>query len=107
MNNQTAVDLLSVLGSGLRLAIFRILLQAGKDGLNPKYISDKLSIKPNKLSFHLNSLKKHNLVNNKKNGRELIYFANYKTIPKSIRLSFENCCKGNEGECIGREIDKK
>ena len=50
MNNEKAVNLLSILGSDLRLPIFRMLIQAGDKGLNPKYIADKLDIKPNK--FH-------------------------------------------------------
>lgn len=99
MNNNRAVDLLSILGSEIRLPIFRMLMQAGEKGLNPKFISDKLDIKPNKLSFHLNNLKKCNLVNSKKDGRELIYSTNYETAKKLVDFLFENCCKDDGGSC--------
>ena len=82
----------NTLGNDIRLTIFRMLIQAGDSGLNPKYISDKLDIKPNKLSFHLNSLKKINLVQHNRNGRELFYYANYKTAQNLVEFLFENCC---------------
>ena len=100
MNNEKAVNLLSVLGSDIRLPIFRMLIQAGKEGLHPKDISNKLNIKPNKLSFHLNSLKKYNLVKSDKNGRELIYSTNYNTIQSLVDFLFENCCKNDDKNCI-------
>ncbi len=102
MNNKKAVNLLSILGSDIRLPIFRMLIQAGKSGLNPGYIGEKLDIKSNKLAFHLKNLKKHNLVSSKKNGRELIYFTNYKTIQNLVDFLFENCCKGDDKDCSNK-----
>ncbi len=106
MNNKIAVNLLSILGSDIRLPIFRMLVQAGKNGLNPGYIANKLDIKPNKLSFHLNGLKKANLINSKKNGRELIYYANYKTIKDLVGFLFENCCNNDKIDCLDINICK-
>ena len=103
MNNDKAVNLLSILGSDIRLPIFRMLIQAGEKGLNPRYISDKLNIKPNKLSFHLNNMKKYNLVSSKKNGRELIYSTNYKTIQNLVDFLFKNCCMGDNKKCFDND----
>jgi ArsR family transcriptional regulator len=100
MNNNVAVKLLSILGNDIRLSIFRLLIQAGKEGLNPSYIAQKLDIKSNKLSFHLNGLKKANLVNCEKNGRELIYSTNYKIIGGLVDFLFENCCNGDNSTCL-------
>lgn len=98
MNHDIAVDLLSKLGNKIRLRIFKMLIQAGQEGLNPKYISDKLEIKPNKLSFHLNNLKEHDLIRSTKDGRELIYLANYQKTRELVDYLFEKCCNG-KGSC--------
>lgn len=101
MNHNIAVNLLNTLGNNIRLLIFRMLIQAGDKGLNPKDISDELNIMPNKLSFHLNDLKKFGLITNKKDGRELIYSANYKLTQELVEFLFENCCQGenNTNSC--------
>lgn len=96
MDNKVAVNLLNTLGNNFRLSIFKMLIQAGDNGLKPKYISEVLKIKPNKLSFHLNDLKKFKLITNKKQGRELIYYANYKITRQLVDFLFENCCIGFE-----------
>ena len=54
-----------------------MLVQAGSDGLNPSEINEELKIQDNKLSFHLNHLKKNELITFKRSGRNLIYYANY------------------------------
>ncbi|MFT6331785.1 MAG: putative transcriptional regulator [Lentimonas sp.] len=100
MNNQIAVNLLSILGSDVRLPIFKMLIQAGEKGLNPKYISDELAIKPNKLSFHLNGLKKSELIRCVKKGREMVYYANYQTTRNLVEYLFDNCCNDDETDCL-------
>jgi ArsR family transcriptional regulator len=101
MENNTAIKLLKTLGNDFRLPIIKMLIKAGKQGLNPSYISSKLDIKPNKLSFHLNDLKKINLITSKKSGREIIYFANYKLMNNLVDFLFDQCCVDDEdGACI-------
>lgn len=104
MDNKIAVNLLNILGNDIRLSIFRMLIQAGDEGLNPSYIAEKLDIKSNKLSFHLNGLKKANLVNCKKNGRELLYSTNYKVIGGLVDFLFENCCNSNGTTCVDPKV---
>ena len=105
INNDIAVNLLSILGSKIRLPIFRMLIQAGNSGLQPKYITDKLDIKPNKLSFHLKGMRESGLVSAKKNGRELIYCANYQTTQDLVAFLFENCCSDDESkECVDVDL---
>jgi predicted transcriptional regulator len=106
MDSKIAVNLLSLLGSQIRLSIFKMLIKAGKCGLKPTYISEKLDIKPNKLSFHLSGLKKSELINCTKKGRELTYFANYQTINQLVEFLFENCCDGNKEGCLDTELCK-
>ena len=100
MDNKTATQLFSLLGNDIRLSIFRMLIQAGDSGIRPKQMSDQLKIEPNGLSFHLNKLKELALINNKKSGRELIYYANYKIIEGLVDYLFENCCNGDTKKCF-------
>ncbi|MFT6106457.1 MAG: putative transcriptional regulator [Rickettsiales bacterium] len=106
MDNKIAVNLLSLLGSDIRLSIFRMLIKAGKCGLKPTYISKKIDINPSKLSFHLSGLKKSGLINFTKEGRELTYFANYQTINQLVEFLFENCCEGDKEDCLSSDLCK-
>ena len=76
-----------------------MLIKAGNKGLHPKNISDELDIKPSRLSFHLNNLKKSDLVTIKKDGRELIYVANYQTTKDLVDYLFEKCCIDDGDGC--------
>ena len=98
MENQLAVNLLKTLGNDFRLPIIRMLIKAGKAGLNPSYISTELDIKPNRLSFHLADLKAVKLVISKKSGREIKYFANYDMMNNLVDFLFAECCVDDQGE---------
>ena len=98
MENQLAVNLLKTLGNDFRLPIIRMLIKAGKAGLNPSYISTELDIKPNRLSFHLADLKAVKLVISKKSGREIKYFANYDMMNNLVDFLFAECCVDDKGE---------
>jgi predicted transcriptional regulator len=106
LDSKIAVNLLSLLGSDIRLSIFKMLIKAGKCGLKPTYISETLDIKPNKLSFHLSGLKKSQLIDYTKKGRELTYFANYQTINQLVEFLFENCCDGDKEDCLDADLCK-
>jgi len=78
-----------------------MLVQAGSKGLNPSEINSELNIQDNKLSFHLNHLKKINLISFKRSGRNLIYFANYDKIKHLIDYLFERCCEKSDSDaCV-------
>lgn len=94
LQTASAVQLLSSLAQEARLAIFRLLVQAGKTGLAAGKISEHLNIPVSTLSFHLKELSHTGLISAKQEGRFIIYSANYATMNDLIAFLTENCCIG-------------
>jgi ArsR family transcriptional regulator, arsenate/arsenite/antimonite-responsive transcriptional repressor len=94
-----ALDVLSALGQPSRLRIFRALVGAGPDGLNPGQIGDTLRIPPNALSFHLRALHGSGLVSLQREGRFLRYRANLGAMQELLQFLTANCCGGEP--CAG------
>jgi ArsR family transcriptional regulator len=94
MDIKATVTALASLAHESRLAIFRVLVQAGSAGLSAGKISEILQIAPSSLSFHLKELAYAHLVTATQQGRFVIYVANYLTMNKLIADLTENCCAG-------------
>lgn len=94
MKNADAVVLLSALSQETRLAVFRLLVQQGPDGLPAGQIADRLDISPATLSFHLKELTNAGLTLSRQDGRFVIYSANYKAMDRLLSFLTENCCAG-------------
>lgn len=94
MESKSAVTALSALAQDSRLAIFRLLVQAGPEGLAAGQIGEGLRIAPSSLSFHLKELTHARLVSPRQEGRYIIYSANFSTMNELIDFLTENCCKG-------------
>lgn len=94
MDNPSVVAALSALAQESRLAVFRLLVQAGPDGMAATRIAEALDIPPSSLSFHLKELTNSQLVHQLKAGRSLIYSANFATMSGLISFLTENCCGG-------------
>jgi len=109
MNNQSAITLLSSIANEARLAIFRRLVQAGKDGLAAGAISEELSIPNSTLSFHLKELSHTGLINAKQESRFIYYSANYAAMNDLLAYLTENCCAGEQACCpeISCDIQSK
>ncbi len=75
MEHLSAVDALSALAHESRLAIFRVLVPEGPDGLPAGEIGKRLGIAANALSFHLTRLRYAGLVSVRRNGQQMIYAA--------------------------------
>lgn len=99
MDNHNAVKLLSSIAQEARLAIFRLLVQVGKDGLAAGSISEQLGIPNSTLSFHLKELNFAGLINAKQDGRYIYYTANYGMMNELLSYLTENCCAGQEVCC--------
>lgn len=95
MNTKNAIASLAALAQESRLAVFRLLVQAGPEGLAATKIAEQLDIAPSSLSFHLKELTHANMVIQKKAGRSLIYSANFDTMNGLLGFLTENCCGGN------------
>ncbi len=105
MNNQSAVTLLSSIANEARLAIFRRLVQAGKNGLAAGAISEQLSIPNSTLSFHLKELSHAGLIRAKQESRFIYYSANYDAMNDLLAYLTENCCAGEQACCPDTSCD--
>jgi ArsR family transcriptional regulator, arsenate/arsenite/antimonite-responsive transcriptional repressor len=95
MKSKNMVAVLAALAQESRLAVFRLLVQAGPEGMPATRIAEALKIAPSSLSFHLKELMHANLIVQKKAGRSLIYSANFATMNELVGFLTENCCGGN------------
>ncbi|MDE2584826.1 MAG: helix-turn-helix transcriptional regulator [Betaproteobacteria bacterium] len=95
METLNAAELLAALGHESRLAIFRLLIQAGPDGINASAIGEQLSMAPATLSFHLAHLSRVGLISGERESRFIHYSANYSTMDDLIAFLTSNCCQGN------------
>lgn len=85
---------LSALAQEHRLALFRLLVQAGPDGIAAGALATRLDIANSSLSFHLAQLRESGLVEQRREGRSLIYSANYPAMDALVAYLMENCCSG-------------
>lgn len=94
MESKTVISALEALAQEHRLAVFRALVQAGRGGLTPSHLSDTLDLPAPTLSFHLAQLKHAGLITVIREGRSLIYSADYDAMRGVIDFLTENCCAG-------------
>jgi ArsR family transcriptional regulator, arsenate/arsenite/antimonite-responsive transcriptional repressor len=94
VTEKTAVKALAALAQDTRLAIYRLLVQQGPDGLSVGDIAERLELANATLSFHLKELANAELVAARQDGRFIYYSANYPSMNGLIDYLTENCCKG-------------
>ncbi|HSA90669.1 MAG TPA: metalloregulator ArsR/SmtB family transcription factor [Burkholderiales bacterium] len=94
METKQAVQTLSALAQESRLAIFRLLVQAGPEGLAAGAIGEKLGLPPATLSFHLAGLTRAGLARSRQEGRFVIYSADYAAMNALVGFLTDNCCQG-------------
>lgn len=95
MDSRSAVSALAALANESRLAIFRLLVQVGPEGLAASRISEQLNIPPSSLSFHLKELSHAGLAISRQEGRFVIYAAHFDTMNALMAFMSDNCCGGN------------
>lgn len=98
MEKSDAVVALAALAQETRLDIFRLLVEAGTDGLPAGAIGATLELPPATLSFHLNQLRHARLIGFQRKGRSLIYSTEYASMNSLVAYLTENCCQGS-GTC--------
>ena len=94
MDSAAVVTALGALAQEHRLAVFRLLVQAGDKGMPAGSIADALSLPNSSLSFHLAQLNRAGLVCQERQGRSLIYTADYAAMNALLGYLTENCCAG-------------
>jgi ArsR family transcriptional regulator len=99
MQPNEAVDALGALAHEHRLAIYRLLVERGPDGLAAGVIAERLGIQPSSLTFHLQHLRRAGLIDQKRASRQLIYAADFAAMNALVGFLTENCCGGATAEC--------
>jgi DNA-binding transcriptional ArsR family regulator len=99
MEKKLAVDALSALAHGGRLAIFRLLVKAGPEGLAAGQIARKLATAPNTLSAQLLILANAKLVKARREGRSIFYAADFDRMASLLLFLTEDCCGGKPEIC--------
>ena len=91
------VDALGALAHEHRLAIFRLLVERGVDGLPAGQIAERMGLVPSSLTFHLQNLQRAGLIKQRRDSRQLIYSADFDAMTSVVGYLTENCCA--DGEC--------
>ena len=94
MEKTDAVHALAALAQDNRLDVFRLLVQAGPDGMSAGAIADALDLPPNTLTFHFDRLRMAGLATVRRDGRSMIYAAQFETMNALLGFLTENCCGG-------------
>ena len=99
MKDERAIDAFAALAQTSRMAIFRLLVRSGPEGLKVGEISQRLGIVSSTLSGHLSVLKRAGLLTATRHQREIIYAANLVIVNDLIGYLLEDCCDGRLENC--------
>lgn len=94
MEKMDAVAALAALAQDNRLDVFRLLVQAGPEGMPAGAVAQALDLAPNTLTFHFDRLRVAGLVTARRDGRSIIYAAQFAQMNALVAFLTENCCGG-------------
>ena len=94
MQESDVVKALAALAQETRLRLYRLLVVAGKDGLTPGTMAETLGVPPTALSFHLKELSHAGLVTSERDGRNIIYRAEFTVMDALLGFLTAECCQG-------------
>lgn len=100
MDTKHALTALAALAQESRLAVFRLLIEAGPGGMAASKIGEALKVPASSLSFHLKELSHANLISARQDGRFVIYSAQFATMNDLIAFLTDNCCGGQACEGV-------
>ena len=99
MDKTHALAALAALSQENRLDVFRLLVQAGPEGLPAGRLAHALDLAPSALTFHFDRLRDAGLVTVRREGRSMIYAAQYDAMNALLAYLTENCCQGSSATC--------
>src|SRR3981189_1867382 len=99
MKTPEVIEALGALAHAHRLAIFRLLIERGPEGLPAGRIADRVGLVPSSLTFHLQNLQRSGLIVQRRESRNLIYSVDFDAMNSVIGYLTENCCAGSGGSC--------
>jgi ArsR family transcriptional regulator, arsenate/arsenite/antimonite-responsive transcriptional repressor len=99
MEKNNVVAALAALAQDNRLDVFRLLVQAGPEGMAAGAVATALDLAPNTLTFHFDRLRQAGLVTVRRDGRSMIYAARFDTMNELLGFLTKNCCGGAPEKC--------
>ncbi len=103
MKKHDALAALAALAQDNRLDVYRLLVRAGPEGMAAGGVATALRLAPNALTFHFDRLRESGLVNVRRDGRSMIYTAQFDTMNALLVYLTENCCRGQSDQCMPAE----
>jgi|SRR6516165_5636056 DNA-binding transcriptional ArsR family regulator len=103
MKKTDAVAALAALAQDNRLDVFRLVVQAGPEGMPAGAVAEALDLAPNTLTFHFDRLRTAGLVTARREGRSMIYAAQFETMNSLLGYLTDNCCRGAPETCAPLE----
>jgi ArsR family transcriptional regulator len=100
METKSAVRALAALAQETRLSIFRLLVQAGPQGIAVGHVGETLAVPAATLSFHLKELANAGLTSSRHEGRYIYHSVDYEHMAALMSFLTENCCQGMPAECL-------
>lgn len=111
MKKHDAVTILAALAQDNRLDVFRLLVEAGPQGMPAGHIATSVRLPPNALTFHLDRLRDAGLVTVRRDGRSMIYVARFEAMSSLVSYLTDHCCQGRPELCkpkvTGRKTTKR
>src|SRR5271156_1241979 len=98
MRTPAVIEALAALAHEHRLAIYRLLVQRGPDGLAAGTIGERVGLVPSSLTFHLQNLQRAGLITQRRESRQLFYSVDFGVMNGLVGYLTENCC-GNRAQC--------
>ncbi|HEY4547460.1 MAG TPA: metalloregulator ArsR/SmtB family transcription factor [Pedomonas sp.] len=99
MEAAAAVAAFGALAQETRLAVFRLLVQAGPDGVTAGDIAEALKVPASTMSHHLATIERAGLATSRRESRSIFYAADYEGIRKLLTFLMEDCCQGRPELC--------
>jgi DNA-binding transcriptional ArsR family regulator len=99
MKTPAVIAALGALAHDHRLAIYRLLVERGPEGLSAGAIGERLTLLPSSLTFHLQSLQRAGLIAQQRVSRRLIYSVDFEVMNELVGYLTENCCRDSSADC--------
>ena len=104
MKKADAVAILAALAQDNRLDVFRLLVEAGREGMPAGHIAASLKVPPSALTFHLDRLREAGLITVRRDGRSMIYAARFETMDSLVSYLTDHCCQGRPELCAPKAV---
>jgi DNA-binding transcriptional ArsR family regulator len=99
MKTPEVIDALGALAHENRLAVYRLLVERGPEGLPAGVIAERVGLVPSSLTFHLQALQRAGLIKQTRASRQLIYSADFRVMNDLVGYLTDNCCAASAGGC--------